>query len=115
MMRNARLGHVFRRHPVLTIAFVLALIATVIFGARALMFAITLDFRAEQPVAGWMTPRYVLRTYGLDPAELEALLDLDSRDEARLPLDAIARAKGEDLADLLARLQAALDARDAAP
>ena len=86
---------VWRRHPILTLAFALAVVATLVFGFRAAKFALALHWRSEQPVASWMTPRYIARTYGLDQ-----------------PLFAIAGEQGVPTADLIAAVQAAVDAQD---
>lgn len=107
------IGRLWRRHPVLTLAFALALVAVGFFGVRTLTFAVTLAWRAEQPVAGWMTPRYIERTYGLPRAELDAILKLDEAGEARLPVDALALATGRPLVGVLAELDAAIAAQKA--
>lgn len=107
------IGRLWRRHPVLTLAFALALVAVGFFGVRALTFAVTLAWRAEQPVAAWMTPRYIERTYGLPRAALDAILQVDRAGEAGLPVDALARASGRPLADVLAELEAAVAAHEA--
>ena len=108
------IGRLWRRHPVMLPVFALALLAALFFGGRALTFAVTLAWRAEQPVAGWMTPRYIVRTYGLPREAGGAILDVDDQSEARMPVDALARALGRPLADVLAELQAAIDAQGAA-
>lgn len=108
------IGRLWRRHPVLLPVFTLALLAALFFGGRALTFAVTLGWRAEQPVAGWMTPRYIVRTYGVPREAVGAILDVDDQSEARMPVDALARALGRPLGDVLADLQAAVDAHEAA-
>lgn len=104
----------WRQRPFLTLAFVLAVLATLFFAGRALTFAVTLSYRAEQPVAGWMTPRYIARTYGLDRDAIAALLGTEDRDDLRQPIDAIAREQARPAADLIAIVQTAVDAQDAA-
>lgn len=107
------IGRLWRRHPVLTLAFGLALLAVGFFGARALTFAVTLAWRAEQPVAGWMTPRYVQRTYDLPREVVAGILHVDEEGEARMPIDALARAQGRPLDEILAEIEAAVAAQDA--
>lgn len=107
------IGRLWRRHPLLTLAFALALVAVGFFGVRALTFAVTLAWRAEQPVAAWMTPRYIERTYDLRREELGAILRLDEAGEAGLSVDALARAAGRPLAEVLAELEAAIAAHEA--
>lgn len=107
------IGRLWRRHPVLTLVFALALVAAGFFGGRALTFAVTLGWRAEQPVAGWMTPRYILRTYGLPREDVAAILGVDEASEARMPVDALARAAGRPLDEVLGALEAAITAHEA--
>lgn len=107
------IGRLWRGHPVLTLAFALALVALGFFGARALTFAVTLAWRAEQPVAGWMTPRYIQRTYDLPREDVAAILGVDQASEARMPVDALARASGRPLAEVLGALEAAIAAHGA--
>lgn len=102
----------WRKSPALTLAFALALAATLFFGGRAIMFAVTLSYRAELPVAGWMTPRYIARTYDLDRDDLKDILDIADRDDLRLPLYTIAREQGAPVTDLIDAVQAAVDAQD---
>lgn len=103
------IGKLWRGHPVLTTAFALALLAVLFFGGRALTFAVTIAWRADQPVAGWMTPRYIARSYGLPREDLARILGIDDQTEARSPIDLLARAQGRPLADVLAELEAAID------
>jgi hypothetical protein len=98
----------WNRHPVLTTAFALALLATVFFGARATMFAVTLSKRAEQPVAAWMTPRYVVRTYHLPRETVIAVLGLDEGNHPQLTISAIARMQGRPVREILDDLNAAV-------
>ncbi len=107
------IGRLWRGHPVLTLAFALALLAVGFFGARALTFAVTLAWRAEQPVAGWMTPRYIMRTYGLPREVAEDILGVDDQSESRMPVDALARASGRPLVEVLDALEAAIAAHEA--
>lgn len=66
-----------RRRFWLRVAYALALLATVVFGLRAVWYAWELAERAEKPVAGWMTPRYILAVYEVDPKALAAILEID--------------------------------------
>lgn len=113
MSRGPKLRRLWRRHPVLLPAFLLALAAALFFGLRALSFIVTQPWRAEQPVAGWMTPRYIQRTYHIPREVIGAILDVDDQTEARMPVDALARASGRPLAKVLADLDAAIAAQKA--
>lgn len=102
----------WHRNPILTLAFVLALLACFFFAGRTMNMVMILMYRAETPVAGWMTPRYIARSYGLEREELGALLAVDDRDEARQPLYLLAQEQGVPIADLIARVQALVDAQE---
>lgn len=101
----------WRKNPLLTLAFALALAATVFFAGRAVMFAVTLSYRAEQPVAGWMTPRYIARTYDIEREDLALILSTADRDDLRQPLYTIAREQGVPVLDLIDAVQKAVDLR----
>ncbi len=103
----------WRKSPVLTFAFALALAATLFFAGRAVMFAVTLSYRAELPVAGWMTPRYIARTYGIERDDLALILSTADRDDLRQPLYTIAREQGVSVLDLIDGVQQAIDLRNA--
>lgn len=102
----------WRKSPALTLAFAFALAATLFFAGRAVMFAVTLSHRAELPVAGWMTPRYIARTYDIDRDDLKEILGTADRDDLRQPLYTIAREQGVPVIDLIDAVQDAVDARD---
>lgn len=106
-------GRLWRRHPLLSLAFALALLAVGFFGVRALTFAVTLAWRSDQPVAGWMTPRYIQRTYDLPRDVVAAILGVDGSGEARMPVDALALDAGRPLAEVIAELEAAIAAHEA--
>lgn len=104
---------IWQRNPILTLAFLLALGASLFFATRAVNMAIVLANRAEKPVAGWMTPRYIVRSYGLDRDDLGRILaTVDDREDLRQPLYALARDEGVPVADLIAAIQALVDAQD---
>ncbi|MEN9409179.1 MAG: hypothetical protein RL216_1153 [Pseudomonadota bacterium] len=104
---------IWSRNPILSLAFVLAVAACLFFTGRATLFAVNLYFRSEKPVAGWMTPRYIALAYGLDGADLARILHSTRRDDAREPLYRIAETADLPVADLIADVQAAVDAKGA--
>lgn len=104
---------IWKRNPILSLAFVLAVAACLFFTGRATLFAVNLWFRSEKPVAGWMTPRYIALAYGLDRDPLARLLSLADSDDARMPLYRIADRNEVTLEDLIADVQALVDAKDA--
>lgn len=104
---------IWKRNPILSLAFVLAVAACLFFTGRATLFAVNLWFRSEKPVAGWMTPRYIALAYGLEGEELARILDTITRDDARKPLYRIADNADVPVETLIAEVQAAIDAKDA--
>jgi hypothetical protein len=68
----------------------------------------------EEPLAGWMTPRYVARSYQLPPALLgEALFFNPEQAPRRVSLAEIAAQNAVTLDDLQARIDAAAIAAQA--
>lgn len=78
-------------------------------GLRAGLSAWRLADAQGQPVAGWMTPRLVVRAYGIDPPALAAVLGLEPGQAPRQTLAEIAAAQGRPLEAVLAQVQALAD------
>lgn len=98
----------WQRHPVLVSCFALALVLSLSFGVRAVMVAARFQGAVDRPVAGWMTPRYIVTTYNLPNEVVAKILDLPPHTNPRLPLETIARSQGRDLRDLTDALDAAI-------
>ena len=105
---------VWQRHPWLSLVFVLAVVLALGFGARAIMLALDWN-RAQPPVEAWMTPRYIVHTYGIDAGALAPLLDQQPGDNPPDTLAEIAQAQGVPVADLTAAVQALVAVPGAAP
>ncbi len=112
----SRLGAVWRRHPVLSAGFTLALAVTLFFAVRAAFFAIYWMDPAhrDQALEGWMTPRYVALSWRAPPEVIQDALGL-KRDGsgARITLNRLAKERGVRVEALIADLQAAIDAAPA--
>lgn len=95
------LKHLWRSHKLLLIAFMLAASLTIAFGVRMLLFSIYWSDpnHQNQPLEGWMTPRYVAFSYGLDRQDVRRILELDPNPLAR-----------ETLRDIVKKQNATLDA-----
>lgn len=91
-------------------AYVLAILATAVFAMRAIWYAWELAERAEKPVAGWMTPRYILAVYDLDPQALAAILNISPEDDVPLSVARIAAASGRSAESVLRDITALIDA-----
>ncbi len=107
---RARLAHLWAHHRILLMAFVIALSSLGYFGIKSLSATIYWMDPAhqDQPLAGWMTPRYVARSYKLPPDVLgEALFLVKGETPRRISLDALASENNLTLDDLQARIDAA--------
>lgn len=111
----ARLRHLWAHHRAALVVFVLALVVTLVLAVRATVFAVYwLDpAHRDQPLAGWMTPRYVAHSYAVPPEAL-GLPPPGPDDPRRMTLDQIAAQRGESLDALIAEVSAAVAAWRAA-
>lgn len=105
----------WRRHRVALVVLVTALCAALWFGARLAREAVHFADPAHQrqTLEGWMTPRYVGRSWDLPPDVIMALMELQPGD-GRRTLARIAAERGLTLAELEARVRAARAALDSA-
>jgi len=101
-----------RARPRLVMAFVLTVALALFFGTRIAVRAIYWANPAHhnQAIEGWMTAGYIGRSWGVDPAELDALagLPLPSVKGHPQPLVEIAADRGVPVAALIADVEAAL-------
>jgi len=97
----------WQTHRVALIAFVVAFGALCYFAVNTISSTIYWMDPAhqEQPLAGWMTPRYVAQSYGL-PREylVHALFIPPDAPPRRVSLDTIAEENNISLAELQARI-----------
>lgn len=105
-----------KQHIVLSVAFAAALALTLFFAVRLTVSTIVwLDpDRYEQPIASWMTPRYVSRSWDVGPDVVADALRLElDRAGQRMTLEEIAAAQGRSLDELILELESVLvNARD---
>ncbi|WP_227419528.1 hypothetical protein [Roseitranquillus sediminis] len=114
-MEARRVLKFFKSHPILSMVFAIALVVTALFLVR---FAVSTIVWSDpdphqQPIAGWMTPRYVARSRQVQPEIVADALGL-GRDGTgrRLTLDEIAVSQDRSLEELRLALEAAVrDAR----
>ncbi|HCP80851.1 MAG TPA: hypothetical protein DIT67_04395 [Octadecabacter sp.] len=102
--------HLWHTHRLALMAFLIALVALVYFGGRTITSTIYWMDPAhqEQPLAGWMTPRYVAQSYKLPREYVQpALFIAPDATPNRVSLESIAQANDVTLADLQARIDAA--------
>lgn len=102
-----------KRRPGLAVAFAVAVLVTTLFALRLIVsIAIWSDpARIDQPVADWMTPRYVARSWDVPPAVLAEALDLPmSGTGRRTTLEEIALRDGREPAEIIADVESAIAA-----
>lgn len=100
--------HLWHHHKALLLAFVIAATLTLLFAARMVMFSLYWSNPAHQnqPLQGWMTPRYVAYSYGLKREELRTVLGFDPAPVARLSLKDLLQGQGVSLNDMQTRIDA---------
>ena len=94
-----------RRPRWLIAAFGLALVLFLAFTLHAL-WVVTHLSPAPGPVQAWMTPGYVVRTYGIPPEVMAQTLGLEPGSARGKTLEEIAATQGVPLEALLASVQA---------
>lgn len=111
-----RLSHLWKTQRLAVVAFLAAAGLVCFFGVNALAAAIYwMDPRhQDQPLAGWMTPRYVAQSYDLPPDAIQDALFITRGETPRgISLLKLAEANDTTLADLQARVTAAAEAHRA--
>ncbi len=105
--------HLWRNQKLLLLAFTLAAVMTVMFAARMVVFSFYWGNpdHQNQPLEGWMTPRYVAYSYGLEPDEFEQILGIDPTAVSRTHLRDILKEQDLTLEELQARIDALVAAR----
>ncbi|MBF9031960.1 hypothetical protein HKCCE3408_16295 [Rhodobacterales bacterium HKCCE3408] len=98
--------------PGLTAGFAVCVLVAGFFAVRTVLGVIYWadPGHRDQPIAGWMTPRYVAMSWDVPPEVVGEALGL-TRDAGRPgPLEEIAAARGTSVEALATELQAAIDA-----
>lgn len=88
--------------------FVLALVATGLFGIRAVRRAIYWRNHRDEPIRAWMNVHYVARSYRVPPHVLYKAIGLPPLVRDRRPLREIAREQNRSVEALIAELQDAI-------
>lgn len=104
------IGRLWRENRLLVLAFLAFLALAIFFGTNAVLKA--RDFRApkEQPIAAWMTPRYVAHSWDVPRDEMMAILGLEPPPRGRITLEELAAEKGLPVEDYIARIEAGIAA-----
>lgn len=114
MIRAAR--QLWAEHRLTFIAFLIAATLTVLFAVRSVVFTIYWADPAhhDQPIEGWMTPRYIANSYRVDPKVVGDALGLADLPRRRVTLEDLAQERGQSVQALAAILQTAVQADRAA-
>jgi len=108
-----RINDIWTHHKLPALALVMVVAVAGVFGTRAIsqMIYWSNPAKLEQPLQGWMTPRYIGRSYDVPPEVVQRAFDLESPTiPHRRSLDKIMAAQGSTLETLQARLDAAVAA-----
>ena len=109
LIQSAR--KLWRRHRVLSIAFIAAAMLTLAF---ALKFLLAVQYwhnsgHRDLELKNWMTLGHVAMVYDIPVSTLAEALDLDPVDSRRMPLWKITRKRGETLEQLEDHIAETLD------
>tara|TARA_Y100000815_G_scaffold2504_2_gene2348 strand:- start:63009 stop:63365 length:357 start_codon:yes stop_codon:yes gene_type:complete len=110
---NETIRTLWRSNKLLVIAFSVALALTVLFGIRTTAFLIYWSNHRNVPVAGWMSPGYVAKSYRVDIETVRKSLGLDPDARDRRPIGRIAADRGVPVEELIRQLNEALQAESA--
>jgi len=109
--RPTLIMRLWRRAPVLTLALVAALAFTAFFAARLTLDTLywTDPERADVPIQGWMTPRFVAHSWTVPPDLVAATLGLERDGEGRrVTLAKLAKERGVPVDMLITDLETAI-------
>jgi hypothetical protein len=105
------LREVFRRYPLMGGALALSALAALGLLGVGLIDLFFWEPGLNEPVAGWMTVGYIAEAWDLDPREIDLRAGLPLPVDGRpFTLAEAAEMQGVPLADVIARLQATVDA-----
>lgn len=108
------LKRLWRHNRWLTIAFALTLTLALVFIIRAGVFFVYWQQHQDEPIEGWMTVRYIARSYRVDPKIVHDAAGLPRTGPDRRPLVKIASEDGRPLDEMTARILEAIRADRAA-
>ncbi len=102
------LRFLFRRHPWPTVVLAVGLVALVWFGGRFVSEVLYFADPAhrEQQLAGWMSPRYVAKSWELPPAVVANIMQL-APGHRHTTLDQVAASQNVTIEELQKRVEAA--------
>ena len=101
----------WKDHKVLLAGFVLALAVMLFFAIRSVLFWVYWADPAhrEEPIAGWMTPRYVAHSWAVPPTVIREALAIPS-DTRRMTVSSLADERGLTTEEVILQIEAAIAA-----
>ncbi|MGJ8624180.1 MAG: hypothetical protein ACSHW1_15595 [Yoonia sp.] len=104
-----RITYLWHHNRLALLAFAVVICLAGVFGVRTVtQFLYWSDpAKQDQPLAGWMTPRYVGRSYDVPPELVQQALGLTTP-PGHVSLETLARDQGVTLETLQARIDAAV-------
>jgi hypothetical protein len=109
------IGRLWHGNRLLVLGFVVFLGLALFFGVATFRHARDFDVAREQPVAAWMTPRYVAMSWDVPRDVMMELLQVEPPGPGRETLADIAAGKGIPVADYIAMIEAGIAAFRAEP
>lgn len=99
----------FRKHPVLVSAFLLALVLSIFFAGRIVYRGFYWAQHQEEAVQPWMTVGYIGRSWGFDPREIDDRAGLPVPERGRpFTLEQIAEDRNVPVSQIIAEVEAVL-------
>jgi hypothetical protein len=104
------MGRFWRENRLLVLAFAVLVAIALWFAMGAVRHALEFDVAKEQPLAPWMTPRYVAHSWDVPREAMMDILGLEPDNPRRRTLEEIAAEKGVPVADYIAGIEAGITA-----
>ena len=102
--------NMFRNHPVLSGAFLLASAVALFFAVTSVLHLLAWSGRGHETVAPWMTVGYVARSWDLDPREIDARAGLPQPQGHPFTLTEIALQRGVPVSEIILQVEATVAA-----
>ncbi|WP_424940057.1 hypothetical protein [Aliiroseovarius sp. S253] len=108
----ASLRRMWTAAPFATVVLLVALAASAVFGVRTIGNWVYWNDpdHIDQPMAGWMTPHYVAHSWDVPRKVMIEALAMNDKDPKGHNLKHLAEAQGIPLEELIARIEAAIEA-----
>lgn len=106
-----RIRDIWAHHKLALVVLLVVVTLAGVFGVRSVsqMMYWSNPAKLDQPLQGWMTPRYVGRSYDVPPEVVQQAFDLERPAvPRRMSLDAIAAEKGMSMTEMQSSLDAAV-------